>query len=288
MKIQSDNIESTYDFLNFCNDRGARKGCIVCTDKQTVSYFDTDLYGYTHDDLSVSLESEIIPNDRVSGWGHIKPYHTHTFFVGKEIYINPPIDDSFSYPMYLQVCKILDEIERFIKENKNKYYYFSIISKNYNYTSDEEEEIDFSKIREKLKGIITNDLHLEQEKIIGKRLNKNEIEETIKNTIDFSKCTTIADLYHLITICNSMSNDDMYKDSFNNMFPGIKRIEQLIILGYNLNINETYTDLNNSNVFEKVVISNSKTKADNLSKAKRNVCIFFIFLFKLTIKNNNK
>lgn len=103
----------------------------------------------------------------------------------------------------------------------------SIHSKDGVYTSDNLEE-SISEIKERLKNYVTQKIFFEEEKIIGKTLNKEEIKRNIKFHIGIKENMNLQELCEVIINAINYTKDSYYKEIFLEMFPNYTKISNLI------------------------------------------------------------
>lgn len=211
-------ITNTYDFLKSKKCSGT-KGCTVCTDKQMVSFFDIDNKGYMHENIAVMLEKNIFPNSGREGWDCFRNYHSYVFYLGHEIYMNFPDNRKLTYPIYLEFMKIIDDFERYVKENPNTYAELNIMDSDFSVIN--KNNIDkIGETRKKILEKVTDNLNLEKEEIVGSKLSDSEIRDTIKHCFkDFSNKED--NPYNIFFIINDIYEDDVYREELCDLYPKI-------------------------------------------------------------------
>lgn len=219
-----------YSYLNFCEKRVIR-GVGVVTDKQLVFYSQIfkDDYG-THNDIQIDIEGTIHPRDQRKGWNLVRMHNAYIFSLGSQDFIiSLPENGELSKTQLSFLLEVLDQLYRYNNEQKNtnKKVKLSIHSKDGVYTSDNLEE-SISEIKERLKNHVTQKIFFEEEKIIGKTLNKEEIKRNIKFHIGIKENMNLQELCEVIINAINYTKDSYYKEIFLEMFPNYTKISNLI------------------------------------------------------------
>ena len=111
--------------------------------------------------------------------------------------------------------------------------------------------------------MVTNNITIEEEKIIGKTLDKNKIKSNILYHIDFSKCKRFIDLIDKLYICKEYNNDKYYGSTFKEIFPSHDKIKDLIHILYAIEIDESIIKKININNIEEVLCEALKNSFKN-------------------------
>ena len=168
------NNNNIYKYLESSIDKTVRS-VLVITDKQSVFYIQNEFDDITHDKMYIKIENSIHPNDIKEGWSAIRNNNIHIASVGHEFIIYLPEDRTLSMNQYTFLCNMIDEAERF-NIDKNKKILLCAL-----YYSNMQEKIKTrnpKEMRDKLYSLVTKEIHIEEEKIIGDILDNNTI---IKN-----------------------------------------------------------------------------------------------------------
>ena len=197
---------SVYEYYVHSLKKSTR-GVGLISDKQSIFYSQV-LEGdnKTHENIITELEYYIHPGDKREGWDSIRDYNIHFFSTGEEFIMDLPKGDIITISQYNFLCEILDNVKKFNKSYpKYKIWFFISTDSKYLKTYN---RFDAEDIKEKLKNLIVKDNKtIEEELIIGKINNKDEI---IKNMIYTINLNSLDDLNDKIEIINRYYGDSFY------------------------------------------------------------------------------
>ena len=250
------------EYFNYSKDKRIRALGLI-TDKQYILYSQINPYSsLIHNEIAILLENEIHPHYKIYNDGAIRDNHILISSLGSELFIELPKSGYFSYSQYLFLSKLLKEINisniGISIMNKDSLY------ENYNPDIDEIILI--------LKKLITKNIKLEKEKIIGKVLRNDIIIRIMKYYIDINSCIYLNDLYRVIDICNIYYLDNYYNKYIKVLFPNFYKVKDLFNkIKMETNYNFKLDNINYSNI-EKIL-----TKIyDNLNKEKVIKCKYMV------------
>lgn len=246
-----------YQYFNYCQQFHEIRGVAVVTDKQSIFYSqvlnDDDR---THDNIMIDIEKEIHSNAEQGGFDAFYQNHVYLASLGRELKIFLPNNEELSLNQARLICSILDEVEKINQENDNskiKIDCFGSIEKSIYDISDVE------KMKKHIESCVTKNQTFEEEKIIGKVLSEQEIENNIRQALSLSN---FSNLIELMNKCSTYYNDSFYQNIFIKVFPDYEKIKDLVYLCDNTFLNKKQGDI----TFETV-----KTHIKNRFKTFKNV-----------------
>ncbi len=226
------------DYFDYCKNNRNIRGLWVITDKQSIFYSQVLRDDYrTHTDIQIDIENEIHPNNQIKGWNAIRPSHACIASIGVELEIYMPDNGKLSYSQAKFITDALNIVEKFNSNEENsrkiKINLYEPPSKESKYDVTAIEDIKL--LKDKLQNEITHNIDIEEEKIIGTTLPKEEVVNNILSNLNASY-RNADELLLLVGKCKSYINDDYYKDVFIELMPNYKNIEKLYSVLVKLNI----------------------------------------------------
>ncbi len=224
-----------YEYLKYCKEENVIRGVGIVTDYQFIFYSQILKDDYsTHDDIVIKLENYIHPNDIRKGWNSFRNNHVYIFSWGKKVFINLPTDETLSTNQYKFICGILDDIDKFNREvtddKKVKIDVYTSIKGKF----DEYNLLDVKKIKDELLTMVTREIKIENQKVIGKTLDEKDIKESILFNIGLKKSMTIKGLLSSLNMCKEYYDVDYYHNTFCNIFPNYLECLEMIKVLYQL------------------------------------------------------
>ena len=217
------------DYFDYCKNNRRIRGLWVITDKQSVFYSQVLRDDYrTHDNIQIDIENEIHPNNQIEGWDAIRPSHASIASAGSELNIFMPDNGKLSYSQAKFITDALNIVEKFNSNEENKrkikinLYEPPNKESKYDVTAIE----DIKLLKDKLQNEITHNIDIEEEKIIGTTLPKEEVINNILSNLN-APYRNVDELSLLLGKCKSYINDDYYKDIFKELIPNYKNIKKL-------------------------------------------------------------
>lgn len=217
------------DYFDYCKNNRRIRGLWVITDKQSIFYSQVLRDDYrTHDNIQIDIENEIHPNNQIENWGAIRPSHASIASAGVELEIYMPDNGKLSYSQAKFITDALNIVEKFNSNEENKrkikinLYEPPNKESKYDVTAIE----DIKLLKDKLQNEITHNIDIEEEKIIGTTLPKEEVINNILSNLN-APYRNVDELSLLLGKCKSYINDDYYKDIFKELIPNYKNIEKL-------------------------------------------------------------
>ena len=272
-KIDERSLElKAEDYFDYCQNRKIR-GLWVITDKQSIFYSQVLKDDYrTHDEIEIDIENEIHPNEQKFGWDAIRSSHAYIASAGVELIISMPDNGKLSYSQAKFIIDTLNIVEKFNSNEDNKKIKIDLFEPSdkeskYNITS-----IDGIKLlKDKIQKEITHNIDIEDEKIIGTTLPKEEVINNIMSNLNLNSYRSVNDLKILLRKCSSYINDDYYSNVFKEVMPNYKNIEKLYNIIIDLDIQneqvESFTLENLEDVLYKLIkqsFNNKRTFDDIL------------------------
>lgn len=113
------------------------------------------------------------------------------------------------------------------------------------------EQITTSELREALSKMITKKVTIEDEKIIGETLSKEQIKTSLVFHIGLYECATIRDIFEALNKCSVYYYDSYYRDVFLEIFPDYFKLINILNILERLDfINEEVKNVTFENVYE--------------------------------------
>ena len=217
------------DYFDYCKNNRRIRGLWVITDKQSIFYSQVLRDDYrTHDNIQIDIENEIHPNNQIENWGAIRPSHACIASAGVELEIYMPDNGKLSYSQAKFITDALNIVEKFNSNEENKrkikinLYEPPNKESKYDVTAIE----DIKLLKDKLQNEITHNIDIEEEKIIGTTLPREEVINNILSNLN-APYRNVDELSLLLGKCKSYINDDYYKDVFIELIPNYKNIKKL-------------------------------------------------------------
>ena len=213
-----------YDYLVYSQNKSVR-GVSLITDKQYIFYTQLDNSDITHDEIYTKLENEIHPNDKRDGFKAIRDNNIHIASVGHELVIYLPDNKLLSFNQYKYIINMINEVDRFNKENNTNILLYA------SYPRLLERVIktrDINEFIEKIFGLVTKEFSIEEESIIGSKLDDNSIIESMRYHIDLENALCLLDIKVSLKRCNKYYNDSYYKEFLLSIFPDFIEVYSLI------------------------------------------------------------
>ena len=211
---------NVYDYLKYCNENGSFKGVGIVSDKQMVFYIQLLGEEYaTHDNIAVRMENEIHPESRRNGWNAIRENNIHIFSTGEELIIDLPNNGDFTRSQYLFLNEILNQVQKYnteVEETKRVWVMIGCYDRNHFQDYD---RYDLEGIKEELKYLVTRDITLEEECIIGTTLELSKQKENMKFQLNLENCQTINDFFQFLKKAKRYYEDDYYGELFDSLIP---------------------------------------------------------------------
>lgn len=253
LKLQADK------YFDYCKNRRIR-GLWVITDKQSIFYSQVLKDDFrNHNNIEVDIENEIHPNMQIEGWDAIRPSHAYIASAGVELEIYMPDNGKLSYSQAKFIIDILNIVEKFNSNEENtrkiKINLYEPPGKESKYGVTAIEDIKL--LKDKLQNEITHNIDIEEEKIIGTTLPKEEVVNNILSNLN-APYRNVDELSLFLSKCKSYINDDYYKDVFIEFMPNYKNIEKLFDILKELDIQ--------SEKIETLTLDNLEEKLYNLIK----------------------
>ncbi len=231
MAIDKRSLElSVYEYLKRCSDTGRNIRAVgVITDKQLVFYSQILKNDYaTHDNIAVDIENTIHPKQERRGWDAIRENNIHFFCLGPStLLIDLPQDQRLSMSQVSLVESVLREVDKY---NSECTYDFEMVRVEF-YSSRQNEKVskltETNEIIAELKKMVTTNYIIDDEEIIGKKLDAEKIHDNIKYHIGLDKCKSIEELLITIFRCKNYYEDSYYRSIFMGVFPNYKRVRAL-------------------------------------------------------------
>ena len=237
---------SFYDCLVYSKTNRAVSVSVI-TDKQQLNAISLNNVE-THDSISEILNLAINPDSNEFEEND----NIYVALAGKNIFIDLPRSNHFSLSQYKFMVKLLDQIEQFIKENSN-YEMMNIMIMS---PKIRDEFLKIPEIKEKLKTLITQDISINSEIIIGNTLAKEDVIDSIKYNLNLESNITINELCSIINKCDILKKDTYYKQFIEELVPNLNEIDILVNLYYMCGLKKLVIEnIDYSNIKEKLCLN---------------------------------
>ena len=225
-----------YEYLTDWQGKGTR-AVMVITDKQCVFYTQILPNDFkTHDDISINIENEIHPTDQRYGWDAMRDNHTYFFFdkIGIRIAMTDNGELSYTQAQFItDNLKIIDKHNKEHPEKRTKIDFHA--SGNYDGIYD---TYDTDSIIDSVRKQITDDITIEEEKIIGSTLSEEERNENLKSQLGCKTCHNMKGIIKLLRKTERFYNNSYYKEILSTIFPDYEKLKDLAPLLEKINNNE--------------------------------------------------
>ena len=234
--INEESLEKDiYEYLKYCREEGVIRGVGIVTDYQYIFYSQLLKDDYAaHESIVMKLEDYIHPDDVGNVWASFRDNHVYIFSWGKKIDINLPADETLSTNQYKFLCGILDDIDKFNREvtddRKVKIDVYTSIKGRF----DKYNLLDVKRIKDELLTMVTREIKIENQKVIGKTLDEKDIKESILFNIGLRKSMTIKELLSSLNMCKEYYDVDYYHNTFCNIFSNYLECLEMIKVLYQL------------------------------------------------------
>ncbi len=217
------------DYFDYCNENDKRtRGVWVITDKQCIFYSQVLRNDFaTHNEIAGNIETEIY-NDNQRRYFDVRPRNAMMASTGVELVIFMPDDGKLSYSQAEFIINELNIVEKFNdnEENTRKIKIDLYEPPGKESKGDITSKEDIEMLKDKIKSEITHNIDIEEEKIIGTTLPKEEVINNILSNLN-APYRNVDELSLLLGKCKSYINDDYYKDIFKELIPNYKNIKKL-------------------------------------------------------------
>ena len=224
-KINPESLKrNVYEYLKYCKQNRTVRGVGIITSKQFVFYSQVGQSDYmTHDELMVTIEQLIHPIER-TGWDAIRPQDASLALIGNTIFFYLPDTEELTYSQFEFLNKVLDQIEKYNQEVELKEHARLIC-----YKKEELDTQNVESMRKKLETHISKSFSLEEERIIGETLTKEQIIKTMQDQLNIKSCKTLDDFVLCLVQCEEYKMDSYFQPYFDEMFQDYQEIKQYII-----------------------------------------------------------
>lgn len=255
-----------YEYLTNWREKGTR-AVMVITDKQCIFYTQILPEDFkTHDAISIDIENEIHPTNQKYGWDAIRDNHIYLFFDKIGVGIAMPGNEQLSYAQAQFITEYLEVIDKYNKEHEEKRVKLDFhASGNYDGLYD---TFDIDSIIDRLEKQITNDITIEEEKIIGNTLSEEDKRKNLKKQLGCESCHSIKDIIKVLGKTDMFYNNSYYKDILSTIFPDYEKLKGLAPLLENLDNNDQSIDNVNLDNIKNIIVTylkNAMNKSKNYS-----------------------
>ena len=218
-------MKSIYDYLCYCKDTIGVRGVLVITDKQSVFYVQDEYDNKHHDGLYTDIENIIHPTDIREGFAAVRDNNIYIASLGHQFVIYLPENRNLSKNQYIFLSNILDEVNRFNVDNNR----ITPLYSSYPRLFEEQYETDnIDEMKNKLFNLITKEISIDEEVIIGDVLDSDTIIISMMYHIDLENALCLLDIKESLKMCNKYYNDSYYKNYLLNIFPDFLEVYSLI------------------------------------------------------------
>ena len=188
---KKDNLQMNFsDYLKYCRNKRIR-GVAVITDKQYIFYsqFSGDI---EHDEIFVEIENQIYPNSKKNKLYDTNKKDVYVASTGREMIIYLPESRLLSMSQFIFLEKMLDDVNKYNEDYNEKIIIYAVYPFSLQGRFKTSNVLDAKVL---LKSLITKEIIVKSEKIIGKSLDDEIQIECMKYHIDLENCKILIDLY---------------------------------------------------------------------------------------------
>ena len=120
---------------------------------------------------------------------------------------------------------MLNETDRFNKENNTNILLYAVYPR---LLKGVIKTRDINEFKEKISSLVTKEFIIEEESIIGSKLDDNNIIESMRYHINLEDALCLLDIKVSLKRCNKYYNDSYYKEYLLNIFPDFIELYSLI------------------------------------------------------------
>ena len=218
-----------YDFYKFSEYRGFVRGAGVITNKQLMFCKEPNGAYVTHNDIVMDIEKMFYDylSSKDIGWG--LDSNVHFFSTGHDLFIHLPYSTEFGLSQYYFLCDILDMVDKFNNEVKeDKQIEVLITTSRPGFFTNCTPKKSTEGLREELKKMVTKNITVRKEKIVGTVLEQEKVQSILLNYISIDKCCNLEELINKILSINKYYIDDYYHDVFYKIFPVYEEVYSII------------------------------------------------------------
>jgi len=220
---------SIKEYLDYCNNKKNIRAVGVITDKQFIFYSQVLKEEVpSHIWMVNKIENAIHPSNQQNGISAVRDYNVYIFATGANWFeiLLPQIDaiSLSQYEFLIDCIKQLEEYNQNVEKETHKVNY-NIINSNGNKIKGNQVE----ELKENIKRYIVKNVVIEDEKILGKTLSKENKIKCLSFHIDLSNCKTLQELCFYIINFDKYYLDEFYQDLFLELFPDYKDIRDVCI-----------------------------------------------------------
>lgn len=225
--------KSVYEYFKWGNNNHAMRGVGVITDSQYIFYTQVlrDDYG-THNDIAINIENAIHPYNKKRGWDAYHDNNIYFYSVGNEFIIDLPENSELSMNQYKYLCMVLDEVDKFNREvSDDKKICIDVHTVVREYFNDSK-LLDVEKIKEDLYKMVTQNIEIEDQIIIGKTLSDDDMMKSMLYHIGMKDKMSFEEFRLMMKMCNKYFGCRNTHDMFCSVFPNydkVKRIFDIVI-----------------------------------------------------------
>ena len=232
--------------------KGKRKsirGLVLITDKQSLFCCQANNDDFrTHDEMNIDMEMIIHPNSHLKGFSAIRKNNMIMASLGKEWIIYLPNNHQLSMSQYNFLEKALNETESVNKEDPEHKIKLLVLNGKTVYKGDNTNEALL-----KIKELITREISIEEERIIGTTLDHDNIIKNMAFHLDLENCNCTDDLIDVITLGDAYYSDSFYQKYLQELIDYPKFRAALVNIRKVSMENYELTDLTYSNIIDKLV-----------------------------------
>lgn len=223
--IYNNNLDmDLYNYFKQCQDKTIR-GVVVITDKQSIFYMQPDNDYGTHDMLYSKIENEIHPNNKKDGLHAFRDDNIHIASVGHELVIYLPESRRLSLSQYNFLEDIFNQVDIYNKDTNSNLLLYSLYPSSFNGRM---KTRNIDEIKDKIFRLVTKEINIEEEKIIGRKLDSNHIINNMIYHIDLESSILLIDIKVSLKRCKMYYEDSYYKDYFIKLFPDYIEVSNII------------------------------------------------------------
>ena len=237
-----------YDYYKYCHNENEIRGAGVITNKQYI--FNTDeKTNAEHYSIVSNIESQIYSSNNKKN-DELSNNNIHFYCYIDTFLIELPLNNKLTKSQVMLLDNILNQISQYNNQAKDKKVEIQLFSNN---KFKEKESTNISEIKKELHENISDNIIIEEEKIIGKTLSKDIVRKNLISQVNLENCKNIQDVINIIKLCIEYSNDTYYNSYIKEIFKDINEVSELLPELIKLNINKLpIEEIDYNNIKEKL------------------------------------
>ena len=212
-----------YDYYKYCHKVHELRGVGVITNKQYVFNTNENIND-DHYNIALNIEKKIYSSNNKKN-DELSNNNIHFYCYIDTFLIELPQNNKLTKSQVMLLDNILNQLSQYNNQAKDKKVEIQLFSNN---KFKEKESTNISEIKKELHENISNNIIIEEEKIIGKTLSKDIVRKNLISQVNLENCKNIQDVINIIQECIKYSNDTYYNSYIKEIFKDINEVSELL------------------------------------------------------------